>query len=238
MGKHSRKKTDAGVRRKFFAANLSDLLSKVLRMNRLDAAKTLEVDYGWLRKACSVGLTQPNSKSPQLNKVAEFFELPVKELWTPKLLARIWAGAHLPELRLSLIRRFNLDQFVEASPEFEEEAREVKVRAVVGESADLSTAALESLHRETDEVTDAINKCANVIENEEFEIDVLKLYGLYKRLDDELRNIRKFEAVWGWENLSRAVERYEKMRRSIFEELVRKSKRQGGDVAQSAEEAE
>ncbi len=91
------KRRTAMFGRQFFART-SPTYIQVLRLNRLDAAKTLAVDYGWLRKACSVGLSRPNSRSmPQLTKIIEFFGLPLEELWTPKLLAKIWAVFASPE---------------------------------------------------------------------------------------------------------------------------------------------
>jgi hypothetical protein len=120
-------KEDNEVRRQFFAANLSDLISKVLGLNRLEGAKALGVDYGWLRKACSVGLTKADNRSlTPLRKVAERFHLSVEDLWTPALLVQIWAKGHLPEVRSYFIKEFSFDKFVESSKAFREAVEDLE----------------------------------------------------------------------------------------------------------------
>jgi len=80
-------KSDSDVWRQFFAANVRDLVSKVLRMNCREAAKALGVDYGWLRKACSIGFVR--SSSQNIEKINSFFGFDARELWTPNLMAKI-----------------------------------------------------------------------------------------------------------------------------------------------------
>jgi len=120
-------KEDNEVRRQFFAANVSDLISKVMGVNRLDGAKALDVDYGWLRKACSVGLTRADNRSlAPLRKVAQRFHLSVEDLWTPALLVQIWAKGHLPEVRSYFIKEFSFDKFVESSKAFREAVEDLE----------------------------------------------------------------------------------------------------------------
>ncbi len=132
-------KEDNKVRREFFARNLSDLISQVMRLNRLDAAKALGVDYGWLRKACSVGLVRPDNRSlVSLKKIAERFHLTVEDLWTPTLLPQIWAGGYLPDVRRYFIQEFRFDQFVKESKFFREAVEDLMDMKALGPQPGLS----------------------------------------------------------------------------------------------------
>ena len=120
-------KRDNEVRRNFFATNVSDLISKVMGQNRLVAAKTLGVDYGWLRKACSVGLSRADNRSlVPLTKIAERFHLSVDALWSPALLVQIWAGGRLPEVRSYFIKEFDFDKFAASSKLFREAVEDLE----------------------------------------------------------------------------------------------------------------
>ncbi len=121
MMKEKRVKEAGDVRRLFFAENVTSLIEGVLRLNRLDSAETLGVDYGWLRKACSIGLSRADSRNIEpLTKIAEKFHLSVPDLWTPQLLQQIWAGGYLPDVRDYLVTKFQFDQFVAKSRSFHE----------------------------------------------------------------------------------------------------------------------
>jgi hypothetical protein len=110
------------VLRQFFSVNMEDLVSKVLRQSRIDAAKTLGVDYGWLRKACAMGVTRPNKRNnAPLEKVAAFFHIPVEALWKPFLVVQIWLDEYLPEVKRFFIERFEFDEYARTSEEFREE---------------------------------------------------------------------------------------------------------------------
>ena len=120
----------SNVRRSFFAENIDDLISSVLRLNRLDASVALGVDYCWLRKACSIGLTRADSRNISLlTKIAEKFHIKVEDLWTPQLLDQIWNEGHLPDVRKLFVREFKFDQFVASSKRLRENkmSREIPV---------------------------------------------------------------------------------------------------------------
>lgn len=131
MAKSGKLKEENEIRRMYFSNNVCDLTSRVLNRNRQDAARVLGVDYGWLRKCCSVGLTRPDRRNEsQLRKIADYFRLPVEELWMPNLLIQIWAGGHLPEVREHYISNFHFDEFVKSSSDFQgdvEDAVELEV---------------------------------------------------------------------------------------------------------------
>lgn len=126
-------KEDNDLRRWLFARNLHGLTSKVLGLNRIDAAANLGVDYGWLRKACSVGLVRSESRNIEvLSKIADRFLLSVEELWMPNLLEQIWAGGYRPELRAYFIERFHFDKYVTSSKEFQADVEEAKECGLLG----------------------------------------------------------------------------------------------------------
>lgn len=127
------RKAENDERRGFFAANLRDLIGSVLRMGRQDAAKALGVDYGWLRKACSVGLSRADRRSTApLTKIAERFHLAVDDLWTPVLVGQIWAGGYLPDVRDYFVREFRFDQFVANSKLFREAVEDLEDARALG----------------------------------------------------------------------------------------------------------
>ena len=73
------------IRRKSFAKKLNGLIKDVLMLSKLEASKKLNVDYGWLRKACSIGISQIDSRNVvQLTKIANSFGISIEDLWETK----------------------------------------------------------------------------------------------------------------------------------------------------------
>ena len=131
------------IEREFFRQNIQDLIEKVLRKSRIEAAKTIGVDYGWLRKACSLGVTRPSKKNmASIQTTAQFFRLPTEALWKPFLLVQIWLDKCLPEVKNFFVNEFNFDEYARSSQSFQDEisyATNPVVRQLTEESSQLSS---------------------------------------------------------------------------------------------------
>ena len=70
-----------------------------------------------MRNMCAKGVGRPDPRTrPQLEKVAEFFRIPINAFWEPGLLIWIWAGRSYPEGREHFVSDFHLDQVLKENP--------------------------------------------------------------------------------------------------------------------------
>lgn len=79
-------KTENAERAGLLMRNLRSLLDRE-RLSQRRVADELDVSYKWVRRLCHQGLARPDKRSAAyLQRLAEYFDVSPKDLWSPELL--------------------------------------------------------------------------------------------------------------------------------------------------------